>query len=268
MNSQGEVDRAAEILKSRLRHIKKTIKMKIAIYEPLEFSQTYTGFLSWVQADDSRIIRDMPIDVDAESYFDGIIKNYLIENAYYALEERYIRRRVMMKMGISDPNNIRVMEMVDFIIERIERDKFKKLKQFQEKSKFKTYLTIVVTRLWADYWRDEGKKGDNITKFPNEFDTLFDAVTGEPHETLVKSHVNNRERIASKLLPQVLSRLSDEEKLVIKLKYKLGTKISGIARTIGKTRYKTEMFIREIEDNISKQILVELRKTGGNHGAP
>lgn len=268
MIGQSSNEGAAKLLERSLRYIKKTIQKKIGIYEPLEYNSTYTAFLSWLQANDLKLIREIPDGIDGETYLEGLIKNYLIESAYYALEERYIRRRVMNKMGISDPNHIRVMEMVDFIIERIEREKFKKLKQFQEKSKFKTYLTIIVTRLWADYWRDEGKKENNVSKYPQDFDALFDAVAEEPYETLAKNHQDNRERIASIVLPNVLTRLPDEEKLVLKLKYKLGTKISGIARTLGMTRYKAEIFISEIEDKISKQILAEISKTGGNHGAP
>ncbi|MCP5045967.1 MAG: sigma-70 family RNA polymerase sigma factor [bacterium] len=258
---QGE-----KILGKYRKHIKKTIKSKIDIYKPLDFKTTFNGFLQWARADHCKAIREMPEDRTEESFLDELIKNYLIENAYYALEETYIKRRIMNKLGVLNANDIRFMEIIDFIIERIERERMKKLKTFGEKAGFKTFLTTVVTRLLYDFWRGKAGIQKNVTKYETDFEDLFDKPQKSPLETLIHQDDRQTQQAAAEVLPGVMAQLSRDQRLAIKLKYEQNMRISAIARTLGHTRYKTEEFLKQIESKISKEIVSKIIQ-GGKNGA-
>jgi RNA polymerase sigma factor (sigma-70 family) len=256
-------EQAEKILENNLKHIKRTIKKKIAIYEPLEFNTIYTKFIQWVQEEDFKVIRELPENCRDEEHLDELVKNFLIENAYYALEE-YIQRIIMNKFGILNPNEIRVLEAVDFVRERLEKEELKKLKKFKEKSKFKTFITTVVNRLFIDCWREQNEIEENVTKHGSEFDALFDPPVEDPLIRLIKLEDEAFKNKAVELLPRILDKLDYNEKVAIKLKYEKGMKTSEIARTLDQTRYKTGQFIEQIEKIISRKILSVIKKGGNN----
>jgi len=45
------------------------------------------------------VIREMPVDGEVENHLSDLIKHFLIENAYYALAERYIQRIIFEQIG-------------------------------------------------------------------------------------------------------------------------------------------------------------------------
>lgn len=250
---QGE-----KALKHHLKYIKRAIKKKISLYEPLEFEPTYTKFIQWVK---------IPVDGEVETYLNHLIKNFLIENAYFALEEKYIQRVLMNKLGSSDPNEIRLLEIGDFIREKLEKEGLKRLKGFKERAKFKTFLTTAVIRLLYDFWRQKRSKEEHVTKYEPEFDALFDSPVDDPLSRLIQLEDERFKNKAAAFLPRVLDKLDFKERLAIQLKYENGMNVSAIARTLERTRFKTEQFIIQIEDKVSKEILSRIKR-GGNHEAP
>jgi RNA polymerase sigma factor (sigma-70 family) len=173
----------------------------------------------------------------------------------------------MDKLGILDPNDIRVLEIVDFIIERIERNELARLKKFAERAKFKTFLSTVISSLLMDFWREKYKIGKQVKKYGPEFEEVFDEPQNDPLETLIHlEHEESRNR-AAEFLPGILARLDVEEKLAIKMKYEKNMNISAIARTLGRTRFKTEQWLKQIERRISMEISASIKR-GGSHETP
>jgi RNA polymerase sigma factor (sigma-70 family) len=254
-------EQAEKIFKQNLKYIKRSIKKKISLYEPLDYKTAYNGFIQWIKDEDFKVIREIPMDGEVENHLNELIKNFLIKNAYYELAEKYIQRIIMNKLGISDTNEIRVLEIGDFIRERLEKEELKKLKTFKEKSKFKTYLTAAVFRLLIDFWRHKSHEEEKVTKHEPEIEKSLHRPPDDPLTVLIKTEDEAFKKKAVEFLPQILDKLDFKEKLVIQLKYEKDMKISAIARTLGRTRFLTAQFIKQIERRISTEIL------GGSHEA-
>ncbi|MCX6580175.1 MAG: hypothetical protein NT166_08325 [Candidatus Aminicenantes bacterium] len=263
-----DIARAEKIFNRCLGYIRKEIKRKIALYDPLDFKTTSRKFIRRLQDEEYKVIREIPADCEGvETVLEGLIKDFLIENAYYALAEKYIQRIIMNKLGASDANEIRVLEIGDFIREKLEKDGLKKLKGFQEKAKFKTFLVTAVTHLLIDSWRQRGRIEENATRYGPEFDALFDPPVDDPLKKLIKLEDEDFKNKAAVFLPQVLEQLDYKEKLAIQLKYEQDMKLSAIARTLGCTRFKAGLLIKQMEWKISREISGKL-KQGGRHEAP
>lgn len=201
-------------------------------------------------------------------FLDDLIKNYLIERVYYALSEKYIRNRMMRKLEVSDPNDIRILEIADFIMKEIEKDGLARLKKFEERAEFKYFLGMVVTRLWYDFLREHYKTKKNLTKFDREFESLFDGPVDSTYDLMIKLEDEELKKEAAGILPQILEKLDTEGKLAIKWKYKDDLTISAAARALGKTRYKTEKFMEKTEEKIRREILLRIKNKGGQHETP
>lgn len=260
-------NQAGDILKLYREFIEKSIKRKIALYEPLDFKTTYKKFIDHLQGEGFEVAGGIPADGKMEMFPEGLIKDFLIETAYYALADKYIQRIIMNKLGSSDAGDIRVLEIGDMIREKLEKDGFKKLKTFQEKAKFKTFLVTAVTRLFIDSWRQRGRIEKNVTKYGAELVALSDPPVDDPLEKLIESEDEDSRNKAAVFLPQVLEQLDYKEKLAIKLKYEQDMKLSAIAGTLGCSRFKAGILIKQIEWRISREISAKL-KQGGHHGTP
>jgi RNA polymerase sigma factor (sigma-70 family) len=232
---------AEKNLKRRQKYIKGTLKEKIAIYKPLDFKTIYKEFIKLLQGGELKVIREIPINCKAERCLNSLIKNILISRAYYDFGEKYIRRRLMDRLGISDPNDIKLLETVDYIMERLERNGLEKLKKFKEKCKFKTFLSLVTTSLLMDLWRKKYRAGKSAAKYKTDFEALFNPAAADPLEVLIDADDEERKNQAAQMLPQILERLNPEEKIIYQLKYEMDIKkISEIARRLGYNRYKTK----------------------------
>lgn len=271
---KGAEDTVASVtdkaVKRRLKFIKKTIKIRIAKYDPLDYRTAYRRILEKLQPNDFVTLREIPSDVQPEPYLDELVKNHLIETAYYELEERYIRHRLMAKLGLSEVNDIRLMEIVDFITAEIERDNFKRLKYYKEEAKFKTFFSTVVSSLLMDFWRNKYRDANHATKYESDFEDYVNPPIANPLERLLDIENQELMQTAKEILPKVLAGLDQQERLVIKLKYNKGMNTSAIARSIGFTRYKTEQLIRKTEYKLSAEIHsnLGLNKRGGQDGTP
>lgn len=255
---QGE-----KILGQNLRYIKGLIRKKIVLYDPLDFRATYRGFIKWIQNHHLKEIEHME-NREVEDYLNGLTRDFLIENAYYALSGNYIRRIIMNKLGNPNPNDIRVHDVVDFVREKLEKEGLRKLKTFQEKSKFKTFLVTAVNRLYIDSWRKKGTEEDKETKYEEDIENFLHPPAVDPFTRLITQEDEEFKNTAVALLPGVLDKLNSREKVAIKMKYEKNMKLSAIARTLGSTRYRTDQLIKQIEQEMKKEILAEIKKGGKN----
>lgn len=251
---------AAEMVERHIVFIKNDIKKRIHIYDPLKFKLAFQAFLQWLREEDYKRIKEMPENLPEDEYLSGLIRDFLIRGSYYALEERYIKHRVMNKLGTPDDNNIKLMEIVDFIIDGVEKDDFKRLKYFREEARFKTFFSTVVSSLFNDYWRRHYKIAKEVTKYEPDFNDAFDNPLKNPEENMLHiEHQQDREA-AAKLLPDILARLTAEESFAVKMKFEKGMKISPIARTLGRSDYKTKQFIKQTVEKISREIAQKIKR--------
>lgn len=255
-------DKAGKIFVKYANWISKLIKKKIAIYDPLEFKTAYENFMKRLQDEDFKVLREMPENSKIKTYLSDLIKNFLIEKAYYVLEERYIKQRVMKKIGGSEPDEIRVLDVVDFIMRKLEKDEMSGLKKFKELCKFKYFLGAVVTRLWFDYLRQQYKIKENVEKYSFEFEKMFDSILEDPHKWFAELEYEKAKKITMEIIPKILDSLEPEEKQSIKWKYENDLTISAISRSLGYTRYKTEKFLAKLEKKIAKKIFDYLDSKG------
>lgn len=253
-------EQAEKIFKDKRNYIKRTIRKKIAIYEPLDVKTAYQEFTKWVQNEDFNVFRNIPKNCTVDVFLDDSIKNFLIQHAYYALAEKYIQRILMNKLGTSDPNEFKILETGDFIRERLEKEGLKRLKGFKEKSKFKTFLTTAVIHLLYDFWRQKGSKDDQVTKYGPEFDALFDLPVADPLSRLIQLEDEQFKNKAAEFLPRILAKLEYEQKLAVEMKYEKGMNTSAIARTLSRTRFKTEQLIKQIERRLSMELSEKINK--------
>ncbi len=257
-------EQAEEIIKNHLKHIKNTIKEKIAVYAPLDFKAAHQGFIKRVQDEEFKALRQKPQDCQVEDSLNDLVKDFLVESAYFALEqEGVILRLVMGKLNASHRGDVMVQDRVDFIKEHLEKNNLNKLKKFMEKSSFKTFLITVATRLFLDFWRDRYRKEKGIERYEKDFKEMFTRCQEDPLEILIHLEDEKLLRKAADLLPQILDKLDYKEKLVIKMRYKHNMKMSEIARTLDLSRYKTEQLLAQTEYKIKKEILPLIKNKGG-----
>ncbi len=249
----------------RLSFIRKILARKISIYDPLNLKSVYKSFLHWLKEGEYKAIRILPTEQKEEDYLNQLVKDFLIRNAYFVLEKKCIMYRLMRELNISNTNDVRLLEIVDFISERIERDELGRLRKFEEKCKFKTYFSLVVTRLLMDYWREKYKIIKHITKYEPEYSDFLEKAQPGPLERLLEKQDETIKKRAGIYLPLILESLDFKEKLVIRLKYEQDLNVSEIARTLGVSRYKADQYTREIEMSISKKMATYL-KDGGING--
>lgn len=275
-------EKAEKIFKKNLRHIKNTIKRKIDLYKPLKIETTYPEFLQWIQQEEFKVIREIPTGCKVKIFLirkiiagfkvkpliNNLIKNFLIERAYYALAEEHIKQRIMKKFGISDTNDIRTLEIADFVMKALEKDGLANLKKFEERTKFKYFLGTVVTYLLFDFLREHYQTKKNLTKFSPEFEELFDQPVDSPYNLITKLEDEELKKKAAAILPKILEKLVPVEKMVIKWKYEDNLTISATARALGNTRFKTEKLIKETEEKIRMEILLRIKNKGGQNGTP
>jgi RNA polymerase sigma factor (sigma-70 family) len=250
-----DIEQAEYFVNAQLSNIKKVIKKKIPIYEPLDFKTAYNGFMEQVRDEEYKIIREIPVAGHAVEHLESLIKNYLIECAYYTLEENYIQSRMMNKLGVSNKYEIKFQEIMDFVRTRLENNNLRKPKTFKEGSKFKTFLVTANMNLLIDYWRHKGSIKNRVTKYGPEFDTTFAPPVADPFNIIVDKYDDQLTKKRILMLPKILADLDCEEKLVYELKYSKNMKLSKIAKAMKKSRHKTKKIIQQMEENIKKMVL-------------
>lgn len=248
------MNKAKRWFKRHRRTIQRAVETQITTYAPLEFKPTLKGFIDELQADDFKVLREMSAGADPETFLDESVKDFLIVNAYSELEGEYIRRILMNKLNISETGDVRLLEIEEFVKEQLEKDDMRRLKHFQGRARFKTFLTTAVIRLLYDFWRRKRTVEQTVTKYGPDFDAMFDPPVDDPYSVLVQSDDEAHKQQAAALLPKILAALDPDERLVIKLKYEKDMKLSNIHRTLGTTRYKAEQLIQRVEGKISEAL--------------
>jgi RNA polymerase sigma factor (sigma-70 family) len=121
---------------------------------------------------------------------------------------------------------------VNYVVEKISEDYYKKLRAFRGESKFKTYITVVVNRLIINFAR--------IKKNPPELSPI---ITETPLDFLIKKQQRDFKELFLKLLPHLLNELTPMERLVIKLRYFKNFKFSQISRELNTTRHEIKKIL-------------------------
>jgi DNA-directed RNA polymerase specialized sigma24 family protein len=256
-----------KILNLCRKYIKKTVKKRVHLYKPLELKAIYHELLKFLQDDDFKVLREIPPVDSIEGYLDDLIKNFLIERAYFALEEeQYIRRVIKNKMSNSTVNEIGYHEAVDYITERLEKDNLRKLKNFKEKSQFKTFMIILINHLFIDSRRKWKIVEEKETYYGLEIEKQVTATIDEPLIQLIKLEEEEAKIKAIKLIPEIIMEtLNCDEKMVIKMKYEKGMSINVISKDLKLSYPKAKKFIQSTEKKLSEEVLSRIKKQGGSN---
>jgi RNA polymerase sigma factor (sigma-70 family) len=235
---------AGKIFKNHLKHIKRAINKRIAIYEPLEFKTAYNGFVKWAQEKKYKVIREIPADCLLESYLDDWIREFLIEKTYFHFlfeEEDLITRFVI---NISKKNGIPLTlspEISIFVREKLEdKNKLEAIKKsFKEGSKLKTYFYTMTRNLVFDYGRKYNVKVE-----------LKDSIDMDK----IKSSIPTPQvKLAEKEIKDRVENLDHEYKIAFKMYYYENiTNFNAIARTLKTTRHKTKKILENAVDKVLK----------------
>lgn len=253
------------MIKHRLKYIKKTLKEKIAIYKPLDYKTTYNRFMQWLADGCVGNIEEIPGNGNPGEDLDLLIKNFLIQEAYYVLGEKYIKQCLMNRLGLFEENDIKILEILDYIMEKLENNSMEKLKKFKEKCQFKTFLSLVAVKELFNFWRKKYRAGKKATKYEADFEDIYQRPVDNPADVMLNAEDEAMKNRAGEILPGVLEELDPEEKLVYQLKYEMDLKkVSEIARRLRRSHYKTKRLIQQTESKIKREILARIKR-GGNH---
>ena len=252
-------------LKHKLKYIKKTLKEKIAIYKPLDYITAYNRFIQWLDDDCIDNIKKIPGNCNAKWCLKVLIKNFLIREAYYVLGEKYLRQCLMNRLGLFDENDIKILEILDYIMEKLERNNMEKLNKFKEKCQFKTFLSLVAVNELLNFWRKKYRAEKKAKKYETDFEDEYLRPVDNPGDVMLKIEDEELKSRAGDILPEVLAELDTEEKLAYQLKYEMDLKkTSEIARRLRRSHYKTKQLIKQTESKIKREILAKIKR-GGNH---
>lgn len=269
-------EQAAELLDKNIKLIKTILKSKIETYS-LSFGPTLRKFIEKLKANDYQIVRKIPGNGESESYLLGLLKDFLIEEAYFDLDAQdYFQKIVGDWLNKKNIDPGLSLDIDSFVKEKMEENGFQRIKKFKEGSKFSTFLYMVVRNLTIEYLRQQGKIKIVSKKFENEIvENLFGKIVGPEESNLRKEEEEIKEKIAA-ILPQKVEALDVKEKIAFRLYYyKHITNISMIARDLGTTRHKANQFINrawnkilfevknEIIDVFSKSKKISSNKDGG-----
>lgn len=252
--------------RGRLMRIKVLFREKVTLYyDSLKFDPVYKTFINRIRShepDEFKVIEDIPVPCRAEYCLNDLTKYFLVEHAYLALGEEYIKNRLRNRLGIFNPQEIRLLKILDFIITRIEENRMARLKKFREKSKFKTFLTTTAARLLTDYWRREYGEEAKKVKYKTDYETYAGTIQVDPLDLLLETEDESFKKSAFEVLPAILEQLDYKETLVYKMKYHHGNNVGQIAQTLGCSRYKGDQFIKRLENRIKIALLLKLKKGG------
>jgi RNA polymerase sigma factor (sigma-70 family) len=248
----------AEVLfYSNLKKIRKILEKKGNIYR-LDMKGLYEKFIKRIQDDNYKMIRDIPENCIFEEYLENLIRDLLIEETYFVLLEKgfisEIVSSVLTMMGI--PMDLKD-DILDYVQEKLEKNKLEKIKKFTEKIKFTTFLFTVVRHIILDYYR----KKTSGEKPPRSFiDRGLDYLANVPELDYVKLEGEDIKEKISDHLPMWIEHLNNEEKLAFKMYYFQNIQnITAIARVLGTTRYKAEKVLAAATDTILKEIRKALK---------
>jgi RNA polymerase sigma factor (sigma-70 family) len=154
------------------------------------------------------------------SYTADAAKEKLLENY------PYIMKIVRFK---TDQYDLDYDSTLNFILDKLSADDYKIIRSFRGKSKFTTFLTIVVNNMIFRY----AGKNRNLPEMPT-------IISETPLDFLIRQQQMECKELFLKNLPGLLDELNYKEKVILKMRYFKDIKISRISRILGLTRYETQ----------------------------
>lgn len=256
---QMRVEQAAEFVTQNLKQIKIILKSKVETYS-LKFKPTFRKFIKKLKANDYEIVRKIPGNGVPASYLSGLLKDFLIEEAYFAQDAQdYFQKIVSSWLNKKNIDPGLFLDIDSFVKEKMEENGFQRIKKFKEGSKFSTFLYMVVKNLAIEYLRQQGKVKIVSKKFENEIvENLCGKILGPEESSIGEEEEKIKEKIAA-ILPQKVEALEDKEKFAFQLYYyKNITNISRIARDMNTTRHEAEQMIKGAWDKILFEVKNEI----------
>lgn len=242
---------------NNIKQIKRIMKDKICFYKPLEFKTAYKEFNKRIQDGEFKVIKDNPGDFDFETYMRGLIKNFMIEQTYFKLEEENFFQKIIS--NISKRYNIHPSlheDILAFVREKMEKDKLGKVKKFKEKSKITTFLFLVTRNLIFNFLSGRKKMEKAITVYPHDIVNMLHDIKNDPEEV----HITLEEEELKQIIAKKIEDLPAEEKVAFKLFYCENiTNICEIARVIKTSSYKAKKLVRESFGKILYEVKSEIK---------
>jgi RNA polymerase sigma factor (sigma-70 family) len=138
----------------------------------------------------------------------------------------YIQKIVQIK---SNQYGLDYDDCLNFVLDKINQDDYKKIRAFKGESKFTTYITVVVNRLIISFARQKKK----LPEIP-------EMIEQTPLDILIDKQKKEYQELFKKNLPELLNQLGVQERMVIKMKYFKDFNISQISQNLKITRYEIE----------------------------
>lgn len=254
---QYSKEQAEGLVNKNIKFIKKFIKSKMKVY-PLNFKMAFKNFVEEIKANDYEMIRGMPAECAFETYLESLIKKFLIKESYFSLEEECIQKRIQKALKNPDKNDLKYLEMRDFITMEIEKNDLEKLNKFREEARFQNYLNAIVGIQMANYWRLHFKIKGKIEKYGPELTELYNIDKDDPLTRLIGSEAEEiKEKIAEALNRKRLE-TDAKEWVAFDMFYYEDASLSAIAGTLKTSSYKVKKMIRRRRDSILSEVQREI----------
>jgi len=257
-SSQMSKEHAGELLDGNLKFIRETIKNRSLIY-PVNPKEAFKKIVEVLRDNDYKIIRDIRRKGVFELCLNCLMKNVLIERAYFVLErEDFIQKTVIKLSKAYEISQSQRVEITIFVKERLESEEFKRIKKFEEESKFTTFLFTVVRRLMLDFLRKYNKMRDSLTIYPRDIIDKLHESKNDPQEVNILLEEEAMIEKIAKLVTGKAEALDYNERVAFKMYYMEGNmNYNAIGRTLGTSRYKAKQVTQKARD----KIVCEVKKT-------
>lgn len=249
---------AGELVNKNLKRIRKIIKSKMSLYS-LNFKTVFEKFIKEIKEKDYEMIRRMPSQDKFETYLESMIKKFLIKEAYFALVEECIHKRISNKLKTSNTSDFNYMEIVDFVTTRIEKNDLEKLYRFREKAMFKTFIHAIVSHQLGDFWRSRYKIKEKIDAFGHELSEQYNIDRDDPLLRLIRSETEEIKEKITEVLTVKQQEADQNEWVAFEMFYYEGMSLISIARTFKTSEYKAKKMIANLRNNIISEVLKEIK---------
>lgn len=268
-------EHAGELFNQNIKGIKKMIKRKANTYY-LDYETVSDLFVEKVKANDHEMIRNIPAECSFETYIEAFIRNFMIEQAYFLLEEQKFIEKVVGKIAKKEKISPEVYwDILTFVREESEKNNFERLKRFEERknSKFTSFFYPVVCNLAVTFLRKHNRIRKASERYVDEIIEAFSGSTATPEQITIMREEEEIKKKIRRLVPELMKQLDDEECVVFRMIYlEKNENFSAIGRSLKISRYKVEKMARgawdKIVSGVKKAINQDSIKKGDDHGTP
>jgi len=153
---------------------------------------------------------------------------------------KYIEKIVSIKTSKYD---LDYDDTLNYVLEKISENDYKKISGFRGESKFSTFITVVVNRLIYSF----GRKKREVPEMPT-----FTEET--PLDILLKQQELICKEKVLKKMSDLLLMLKTNERIVLKMRYLKDLKLSEISRSLNITRYEIKNLLKVSIDFFQRKI--------------